>query len=372
MSAYIEPVKIAIISFPFVALLLSLPILVYHYHKYGIFLKWFAVVIYSFILYLLAAYFLVILPLPDIKQVAQSTLPTYNIQPFAFVREFIAHTVWRPFDLSTYFSALKQPVVIQPLFNVFLTLPFGVYLRYGFKRNLKQTVILSFLLSLFFELTQLSGLYGIYPRPYRLFDVDDLFLNTLGGVIGYWLTPFFRLFFPSDSKIEMTLKDKSKHQVTYLRRLVAFIVDWVLMSWILDLAHSLFGFFFSNNLMTVLFVIVYYYFVPLTLFKGQTIGKKIVNLKIISEDGQEISKTALLKRQSLFGVNCFLLFYLLPRILSATGTVPDEQLDTYYYLALLFMSYALLFTVHIIVNMLFKKKQLIYEKVSHTYQISTK
>lgn len=372
MSAYIEPIKIAIISFPFVALLLSLPILVYHYHKYGVFLKWFAVVIYSFILYLLAAYFLVILPLPDIEQVAKSTLPAYNIRPFTFVREFIAHTVWQPFDLSTYFPAFKQSVVIQPLFNVFLTLPFGVYLRYGFKRNLKQTLAFSFLLSLFFELTQLSGLYGIYPRPYRLFDVDDLFLNTLGGAIGYWLTPFFRLFFPRDSEIEMTLKDKSKHQVTYLRRLVAFVVDWVLVGWILDFAHSFLGFFIPNDFLSIIVIVGYYYFVPLTIFKGQTIGKKIINLKIISEDGKDLTKRALLKRQLLFGFNCFLICYLLPQILSATGTVPDEQLDTFYYLALIFIAYALLFVIHIFINMIFKKKQLIYEKVSHTYQISTK
>ena len=33
--------------------------------------------------------------------------------------------------------------------------------------------IFSFLLSLFFEVTQLTGLYFLYPGSYRLFDVDD-------------------------------------------------------------------------------------------------------------------------------------------------------------------------------------------------------
>lgn len=45
-------------------------------------------------------------------------------------------------------------------------------------------------LSLVFELTQLSGLFGLYPRPYRLADVDDLMTNTLGGMVGYWLRPW--------------------------------------------------------------------------------------------------------------------------------------------------------------------------------------
>ncbi len=39
-----------------------------------------------------------------------------------------------------------------PLF--LLVLPFGVYLRYYFKCSFLKTVLASFLLSLFFELTQ--------------------------------------------------------------------------------------------------------------------------------------------------------------------------------------------------------------------------
>ncbi|UPU40245.1 hypothetical protein MX850_02280 [Erysipelothrix sp. Poltava] len=35
-----------------------------------------------------------------------------------------------------------------------MTVPFGIYLRYYFNCDLKKTVILSFILSLFFEPTQ--------------------------------------------------------------------------------------------------------------------------------------------------------------------------------------------------------------------------
>lgn len=95
---------------------------------------------------------------------------------------------------GTWIAALKAPTVIQPVFNIFLTLPFGFYMKYYFQRSWKQTILLTFCLSLFFELTQLSGLYGFYPRPYRLFDVDDLLLNTTGGIVGAagqsgWLLP---------------------------------------------------------------------------------------------------------------------------------------------------------------------------------------
>ena len=66
-----------------------------------------------------------------------------------------------------------------------MTMPFGVYLRYYFCYHWRKTLQLSFLLSLFFELTQFSGLYFVYPGSYRLFDVDDLIVNTVGSMIGF-------------------------------------------------------------------------------------------------------------------------------------------------------------------------------------------
>lgn len=42
-------------------------------------------------------------------------------------------------------------------------------------------------LTLAVELTQLTGLWGIYPCPWRQFNVDDLILNALGVVAGFLL-----------------------------------------------------------------------------------------------------------------------------------------------------------------------------------------
>ena len=78
-----------------------------------------------------------------------------------------------------------------------MTVPFGIYMRYYFQCDLRKTIMLSFVLSLFFELTQLSGLYFIYPGSYRLFDVDDLLLNTLGGLVGYALAGPIARMLPS-------------------------------------------------------------------------------------------------------------------------------------------------------------------------------
>ena len=49
-----------------------------------------------------------------------------------------------------------------------------------------STLAIGFLVTLSFETTQLTGLWGLYEHPYRLFDVDDLMLNTLGAMIGFW------------------------------------------------------------------------------------------------------------------------------------------------------------------------------------------
>lgn len=38
--------------------------------------------------------------------------------------------------------------------------------------------------SLAIELTQLIGVWGLFPCAHRLFDVDDLLLNTAGATLG--------------------------------------------------------------------------------------------------------------------------------------------------------------------------------------------
>ena len=92
MGAYLEPIKTAIFAFPILAFIVSLPIFLYQYYKHGTFLRWYAIVIYSFILYVLVAYFLVILPLPDRESVAKLTTPRYNLHPMQIVRSFIHET----------------------------------------------------------------------------------------------------------------------------------------------------------------------------------------------------------------------------------------------------------------------------------------
>ena len=114
----------------------------------------------------------------------------------------------------------------QLLFNILLTFPFGVYMRHYFNLSLKRTILYSFLLSLFYETSQLTALFGIYPGPYRLADVEDLICNTMGGVVGYYIAATFARVLPSRDEIDEMCRIKGT-RVTGMRRIWATLFDYL-------------------------------------------------------------------------------------------------------------------------------------------------
>ena len=161
--SYISTIKIALILFPILAFVITIPYMIVNYRKYGSVNKLRTVIFYSFILYLLAAYSLVNLPLPDPATIHTTYTDKLNLVPFSFVKDFLTDSPFVLTDPSTWIDSMKYPSFYIPAFNVLMLVPFGIYMRYYFKCSLKKTILLSALLSLFFELTQLSGLYFIYP-----------------------------------------------------------------------------------------------------------------------------------------------------------------------------------------------------------------
>ncbi|MHC1510743.1 VanZ family protein [Pediococcus pentosaceus] len=298
--SFLIPIKSAILIFPVLAILLSLPFLIVQYHRYGGIIAWRSIVIFTFIFYLLCAYFLIILPLPSIQEVRHLTTQRYNLIPFTALREFISTTYFNLMRPQTWIPAVKQPGFIQPFFNIILTIPFGVYLRYYFKQPIRKIILYGFGLSLFFELTQLSGLYGIYPRPYRLFDVDDLILNTSGAFVGGLITPFLVKAFPTREQIDRRSYDQGR-KVTVLRRLVALIFDYLVVGTIVGIFLSLVGLdkltenaYFSYFISTLIIFII----IPV-LTGGQTIGKKVVKIRITQKSGKPVGIGQLIWRQLL-------------------------------------------------------------------------
>ncbi|WP_260318088.1 RDD family protein [Enterococcus faecium] len=172
-----------------------------------------------------------------------------------------------------------------------------------------KTMIASFCLSLFFELTQLSGLYFIYPRPYRLFDVNDLVTNTLGGIIGFVVTPLFTFMLPTRRRMDELSYEKGK-TVSLTRRLVAYLIDWTFLSLINLVAAIFFKLAFDSGTVTshiwwlLLEVGVYFMIVPF-ITNGWTLGKKIVRIRLVEEDRERISLKALMIRYGYL----YFLFY---------------------------------------------------------------
>lgn len=293
MLEYIHTFKTALFLFPWIAALFTGPYILYNYHKYGSILSLRIAIVYSFILYLMTVYFLVILPLPSIESVAASPGVKPNFVPFRCIADIV------DYHEKYHVSLLKNQALIQVLFNVLMLMPFGVYLRYYFQCSLKKTIVYSFLFSLFLELSQLSGLYGIYPKPFRMFDVDDLMANTIGGMFGYVSFGLVQRFLPSRTKMDEASYDLGT-KVSLVRRIVSFGIDLIVAK-IVQIILQL-GFPISYWVCLLSYMILCSW-----LFHGQTVGKKITRLRLVLFDGQQPSLADLLVRYMLeFGSLFFL------------------------------------------------------------------
>lgn len=286
MEVYKIPIEFAFIVFPFIAFILTIPFLIHQYRKYGGIPILKSACFYSLILYLICAYFLVMLPLPAIEDVTKMTGPKTQLHLFQFVKDIMVTVDFNINGIKEFLNIFKSSTVYIVLFNTFLTLPLGVYLRYFFKKKWYHTIFYSFLLSLFFELTQLSGLYGIYPRPYRLFDVDDLLINTLGGLIGHIITPIFTIFLPTRDELEIKSYKKGQ-KVTLLRRTMSLIIDIFILSILCIVFRILFHETSLEKYYTIITLSIYYILIPV-FTSGKTFGKKVLRLKLASLD-EEIS-----------------------------------------------------------------------------------
>ena len=69
LSNYSVPIVSAIMLFPSIVCLITIPFLVWNYRKYNGLSAMRATVIFSFVFYMMCAFFLTLLPLPTIEEV---------------------------------------------------------------------------------------------------------------------------------------------------------------------------------------------------------------------------------------------------------------------------------------------------------------
>ena len=116
---------------------------------------------------------------------------------------------------------LDNAALQQAVFNVALFVPLGAFVRYLRGTGVATAAAAGLGVSLLVELTQLTGIWFVYPCAYRLFDVDDLITNTAGALIGALLAPALALV-PGQHRLD---DPGAPRPVTSWRRLLGMASD---------------------------------------------------------------------------------------------------------------------------------------------------
>jgi len=113
-------------------------------------------------------YLLLLMKILLLSRISHSELRSINLIPFSSIKAYLFS------DSAT----VKEFAFGNVVGNIVIFIPLGTYLSL-FKNNksVKSTLLYIFLVSLFVEIIQ--GLLGIGAS-----DIDDIILNSLGGLIG--------------------------------------------------------------------------------------------------------------------------------------------------------------------------------------------
>ncbi len=352
--SYLFPISYAFLTFPLAALLFTLPFLIVQYRRHGYINKVRALMLYLLLLYLMNAFYLVMLPLPASRHNSPPSFGEIQHIPLYFIQDILKDSNFSVDQPATYLSILSEPTFLQIVFNMVLMMPFGMFLSYYFRTRWVVCILLSFGISLFFEITQITGIYGYFDYPYRVFDVDDLIINTLGGIIGFqiagWISGLLPRIENLDSKVDLSAK-----RITYTRRGIAFLLDscvWITGFLLLSILHIKGAFWIATG--------IYFMLIPY-LTNGRTLGKWIVRIQLTGRNPR-LSLGALIVRYGLlywvlFGLHLVLFEPYVIDNLSAVFTL---------ILQILVLIIDSLFLIHLISRVFTKNNQLLYERLSRT------
>lgn len=112
-----------------------------------------------FIIYLLILFFIVTYPVNE-----------YGYNNYSLFRELLRYKIG------------SNGFINNIIGNILLFIPFGMFLRYYFKLKIISLIFITILYSLSIEVTQIL--------INRVFDIDDIILNLIGAIIGYYFSKF--------------------------------------------------------------------------------------------------------------------------------------------------------------------------------------
>ncbi|MDX2548964.1 VanZ family protein [Streptomyces sp. WI04-05B] len=316
-----EPAILAALLMSVATFVLFVPYIAVRYRRRGELSPGNVALAFAGPLYGLALFFYVFAPFPPVRPDFCAAIGVRRPQlvPFHFL-----HDMGKSATGSSPMAVLNNPALTQVLLNVALFVPLGILVRYMFGRSVPVTAAIGLGVSLLIETTQLTGDWFIYPCPYRLFDVDDLIANGLGGVIGALAAPLLSAV-PGQ---RVHAEPEAPRPITWRRRLLASVCDLMsfaflymptvaagaALMWIRQgglsaggtPAHSYFSFY--STVERVGFWVPWLVLtvgIPLV-GSGASLGQRIVKLEAATADGRRPDVKARLLR-AVTGVGGFLL-----------------------------------------------------------------
>ncbi|MBW4716745.1 VanZ family protein [Saccharothrix obliqua] len=172
--------------FALVVPLAVLPWVHVQYRRFGRLRGWSAFVAAAGVLYGCGLVAFTLFPLPVVDS------------DFCTKRRLLDYWQLQPLESLNDVARDGGPAVWQLALNVVLFLPLGFLAGYRFREPLLAAVGIGLLTSVAVEVTQGTALFGLYPCPYRLADVDDVMTNTAGALVGWLLSkPLTRVLPPA-------------------------------------------------------------------------------------------------------------------------------------------------------------------------------
>jgi glycopeptide antibiotics resistance protein len=227
MSSLVLPAFVAVLIGCGIAVLAFVPFVAISYRRrggltFGRTLVWLAAAIYA-----MALWTYTLLPVPSADEV---TCAAVQLRPFQFISDILS------FDTGSVRALMTNPAVLQVALNVILFVPLGWFVRQLAGRGIVVATLTGLAASALIELTQLTGIWGLYDCAYRVFDVDDLIMNTLGAIVGS-LASLLLL-----RRQERLQEIDAPRPITVTRRLTGIVCDlliWGLFGWTVALIYGI-------------------------------------------------------------------------------------------------------------------------------------
>ena len=211
LAYFSRPFLLAVTLWPFVSAVLTVPVLALLYHRDNRLRFTQVVVAYGSVLYAIGLMCFTMYPMPD--------------DPVAYCAAHHLHPQLDPLQFVADIRSDGMSAIMQLALNVVFFIPLGFIAGRVFRWRLRAALPFGFAVSLLIETMQLTGMFGLYPCSYRLFDVDDLATNTFGALVGFAVAMLLNRLLPIREADMTTVTSPG-----FVRRLIAYTLDCAAIS----------------------------------------------------------------------------------------------------------------------------------------------